>query len=67
MLISIIIFPILFSCGTTQQKATSYNDRGITYGKISQYDQTISDFNKAIEINPRFAEAYNNRGFGLSS
>ena len=67
MLFSIMIIPILFSCGTTQQKATSYNERGITYGKIGQYDQTISDFNKAIEINPRFAEAYNNRGFGLSS
>jgi tetratricopeptide (TPR) repeat protein len=27
-----------------------------------QYDKAISDFNKAIEINPRFAEAYRNRG-----
>jgi tetratricopeptide (TPR) repeat protein len=27
-----------------------------------QYDQAITDYNKAIEINPRYAEAYNNRG-----
>jgi len=28
-----------------------------------QYDLSINYFNKAIEINPRFAEAYNNRAF----
>jgi tetratricopeptide (TPR) repeat protein len=28
-----------------------------------QYDQAISDFNKAIEIDPRLAHAYNNRGW----
>ena len=28
----------------------------------SQYDKAISDYTKAIEINPRFAEAYYNRG-----
>ena len=27
-----------------------------------QYDKAIADFNKAIEINPRFAGFYNNRG-----
>jgi tetratricopeptide (TPR) repeat protein len=27
-----------------------------------QYDQAITDYNKAIEIDPRFATAYYNRG-----
>jgi tetratricopeptide (TPR) repeat protein len=31
-------------------------------GKKETYDQPISDFTKAIEINPRFAETYYNRG-----
>ena len=26
------------------------------------YDQAIHDYNKVIEVNPRYAEAYNNRG-----
>jgi tetratricopeptide (TPR) repeat protein len=58
----------LFSCASTQQKqdesrdAKFYNNRGAAYGEKSQYDQAISDFNKAIEMNPRYNKAYNNRG-----
>ena len=40
----------------------AYNDRGISYGEKGQYDQAISDFTKALELNPRLAEAYSNRG-----
>jgi Tfp pilus assembly protein PilF len=67
-----IILPIalffLLSCATTEQKPSEsrnpkfYNNRGIAYGEKGQYDQAISDFNKAIEINPRYVKAYNNRG-----
>jgi tetratricopeptide (TPR) repeat protein len=32
-----------------------------------QLDQAISDFTKALEINPRFAMAYNNRGIAYYS
>jgi tetratricopeptide (TPR) repeat protein len=62
LVISIIIFPALFSCATTQQKAASYNSRGITYGQKGEPDQAISDFNKALEIEPKFALAYYDRG-----
>jgi len=40
----------------------AHYNRGIAYGKKGQYDQAISDFNKALEINPRYAEAYYSRG-----
>ncbi len=68
MVISIIIIPILFSCASTQQKqvkswdANFYNNRGNAYVEKGQYDQAILDFNKALEINPGYAEAYNIRG-----
>jgi len=67
-----IILPVillsLFSCASTQPKqdgsrdAKFYNNRGIVFGEKGEYDQAISDFDKAIAINPRYMTAYNNRG-----
>ena len=67
VILPIVLF-FLFSCASTHQKqdeskdAKFYNNRGAAYGEKSQYDQAISDFNKAIEMNPRYNKAYNNRG-----
>jgi tetratricopeptide (TPR) repeat protein len=71
-----IILPIvlffLFSYASAQQKqdepkdAKSYIDRGIAYGEKGQYDQAISDYNKALEIDPRSAGAYYNRGLAYA-
>jgi len=63
-----IVLLLLFSCASTQKKqgelrdAKFYNNRGIAYGEKGQYDQAISDFNRAIETNPMDNKAYNNRG-----
>jgi len=57
-----------FSCASTPPKqneskdAKFYNNRGAAYGEKGHYDQAISDFDQAIEINPRYNKAYNNRG-----
>lgn len=62
VVISIIIFPALLSCATTQQKAAAYNSQGIIYIEEGKYDQAISEFNKAIEIDSSNAVSYFNRG-----
>ena len=40
-----------------------YSNRGYAYRSKRQYDEAIADLTKAIEIDPRDADAYNNRGY----
>jgi len=64
MCLSILIAFLLISGVTcTQNPAEESYNRGNVYFDKGQHDRAISDFSKAIEINPNDAEAYNNRGF----
>jgi len=68
MVNTIIIVSLLCSCASTQRKqgesrdADFYLSRGLAYAEKGQYDQAISDFTKALEINPGYAGAYYSRG-----
>ena len=42
--------------------ATAYINRGVAYADKHEYDRAITDYTKAIEIDPRDALAYFNRG-----
>ena len=44
------------------EDAQGFNDRGNRYSRNGVYDQAISDYTRAIELDARFAEAYFNRG-----
>ena len=71
----ILAFALFFliSCTSTEQEKTesrdaeTYNNRGIGYEEKGQYDQAILEYNKALEINPRYAAAYVNRGNAYSA
>jgi len=39
-----------------------YWKRGNEYREKGQYDKAILDYNKAIEINPKYVDAYKERG-----
>ncbi|WP_045356369.1 trypsin-like peptidase domain-containing protein, partial [Microcystis aeruginosa] len=43
-------------------RAAWYLNRGNLYSDLQKYELALSDYNKAIDINPNYAGAYNNRG-----
>jgi len=64
-LLIVLLLLLAAGCATKQtdsNDAAAYKNRGLSYAKKGQYDQGISDFTKALEINPRLAPAYYDRG-----
>jgi tetratricopeptide (TPR) repeat protein len=49
-----------------QETAETYFNRGVDYTQKGDFKKAVSDFNKAIEVNPEFVVAYLNRGFSYS-
>ena len=59
------ILTIFIGCAATQETkedAEAYYNQGNAYEKKGQYNEAISDYTKAIEINPMYADAYYTRG-----
>jgi type IV pilus biogenesis/stability protein PilW len=61
-----IFWPTLAPAATPgsagRESAAFYLDIGVALYQKGRLDQAIAEFNKAIELNPRDAEAYNYRG-----
>jgi tetratricopeptide (TPR) repeat protein len=41
----------------------AYISRGSALNKLKRFQEAMSDFNKALELDPENQEAYNNRGW----
>ena len=70
-----IAFLLLGGCATEktierpplpQETAEVYFNRGVDSSQKGDFREAISDFNKAIDVNPEFVVAYLNRGFSYS-
>ena len=45
-----------------QNSVAAYNNRGLAYHELKQYDKAIKDYSQAIKLDPGHVAAYNNRG-----
>ena len=45
-----------------QNTVKAYNNRGIAYHELKQYDKAIKDYSQAIKLDPANVSTYNNRG-----
>ncbi len=45
--------------------ASTYVNRGVLFLAMARYDNALSDFNAALRVEPRLAEAFVNRGAAL--
>jgi tetratricopeptide (TPR) repeat protein len=45
-----------------QNTIEAYNNRGLAYHELKQYDNAIEDYSQAIKLDPAQVTAYNNRG-----
>ena len=48
------------------KEAKSYNNYGFILYKLGKLDESIFNYNKAIELNNIYSEAYNNLGVSLA-
>ncbi len=39
-----------------------YSNRGTVYASAGQFDSAVTNYNRAVKLNPNFADAYNHRG-----
>jgi len=69
-LLIVMVLLLAAGCATVQtdlNDAKAYLKRGVAYASKGQHDQAISEFTKALEINPRYAPAYSSRGVAYTA
>jgi tetratricopeptide (TPR) repeat protein len=57
-----IIFISVVNCYGAKGKADEFYEQGKKNSSVETADSAISNYTKAIKINPKFVKAYNNRG-----
>jgi regulator of sirC expression with transglutaminase-like and TPR domain len=49
-----------------KKDADAFIDRGVAYAKLKQFEKAIQDYNQAIELDPEYTYAFNNRGLAYA-
>lgn len=59
----LLVVGIFAACGSPAERtAQRHFNHGVDLADEGQYEQATTEFSKAIELDPYYTEAYNNRG-----
>ena len=61
-----VIFISVVNCYGAKGKAEEFFEQGKKDSSVENADSAISNYSKAIKINPKFVKAYNNRGIAYT-
>lgn len=69
MILAVFAAAIFFSDSAVADTnwAIEYNNRGLAYHNKGDYDSAISYYTSVIELDPKYLNAYYNRGTGCHS
>ena len=65
-IVFILVTILLLICTCTDQKAKRYFNKGYDYFDDGLFDKAIECYQKAVEINPDYANAYYNMGIAYA-
>ena len=51
--------------GLKELEVWELSNKGLSLGKLGRFDEAILCYNKALEIDPRYAKAWGNKGYSL--
>lgn len=57
-----LLIPILLSCSNKEQQAQKHYKKGFEFHNQGSLDQAIEEYQKALKLNPSYAEVYMNLG-----
>ncbi len=61
-LLILILFSLIVGCANKEKRAEEHFKRGFTYHNQGDLDKALEEYNKALELNPGYAQVYTNLG-----
>ena len=61
LVLVLLVGAIVVACGPAKDTAEWHADQAYELAEQGCYDEAIEEYTKAIELNPNYVEAYNNR------
>jgi tetratricopeptide (TPR) repeat protein len=62
LVMCLLLFLLAFNCYGDTETAEEFFEQGKKYTSVEDSDQAIFNYTEAIKRNPKFVQAYNNRG-----